>query len=76
LVQRNGESMRFIVTVKFGFNIKHDPKNKVVGSCSWSETCTDSTGSHHSVLVDAPNIDAVKLMFQSYHVTRIEGVDK
>ena len=68
--------MRFIVTVKFGFNDKHDPKNKKVGQCPWSMNCTDSTGAHHSVLIDAPDRQAVEAMFQSYHVTRIESVDK
>lgn len=68
--------MRFIVTVKFGFNDKHNHRKKVVGPCPWSENCSDSTGSHHSTLVEAPDVQAVENMFQSYHITRIENVDK
>ncbi len=65
-----------IVTVKFRPVKNHDPKKKVVGKCAWSNTCTDSTGGHHSVLVEAESIAKIEEDFMSYHITRIEVIDK
>lgn len=70
----------FIVTVKLGPDPErgaHNPARKVLGFCPAfpGKVCTDSTGAHHSTVVEAGNIDAVRERFTPhYHVTRIEEV--
>lgn len=67
--------MLYIVTVKLAKNPTHDPKNKVTATCPMGEErCTDTTGEHHSFLVDSLlNLEEVREYFAAtYHVTRIE----
>ena len=71
--------MRFIVTVKDKKNPNHDPRNKVENKCRWSEWCTDSTGEHHSFLLE--NFDGISdvevwldTVYPGVHITRIELV--
>jgi stalled ribosome rescue protein Dom34 len=61
-----------LVTIKLAKNPNHDPHNKVVGSCPTSESCTDSTGEHHTMLVFTQ--EAIDIIKAEYHVTRIEEV--
>lgn len=69
--------MNFIVTVKLPKNPEHDPKNKVTGSCEYSEYCTDVTGEHHSLITKGMTEDQIRRHFanEGIHVTRIEQVD-
>lgn len=62
----------WIVTIKLprGWNGPHDPHNKVVGECPLSRNCTDSTGEHHSTIVDSES--EVALLREDFHITRIE----
>lgn len=68
----------YIVTVKLPKNPKHDPHNKVIGQCPTNVgICTDVTGEHHSILIDAPGVHmarelAIKRGYN--HITRIERV--
>lgn len=64
----------FIVTVKEPRNPDHDPHNKQVGKCRFSEYCTDVTGQHHSLLVSAPDEADVRAQFSKTQITRIEEV--
>jgi hypothetical protein len=41
---------QYIVTVRQQRQPGHDPQNKKVGVCSYSNFCTDVTGEHHSYL--------------------------
>jgi hypothetical protein len=70
--------MLFIVTIKEPKNPAHNPHAKVTSSCTLSEACTDSTGEHHSLLVNAPDLDtALKYSRKRWsHVTRVEMVDE
>lgn len=68
----------YIVTLK-KYQKEHDPKNKRVGECITSLTCTDNTGHHHSTLIQASDIQEVKRIVKSLydlHITRIEEVNK
>lgn len=60
----------YIVTIKQR-NIGHDPSNKKTGECLTSRECTDSTGHHHSYLVEADSIKAI-IEDTKVHITRIE----
>ena len=55
---------------------KHAPKNKILGKCSVSDTCTDTTGKHHCLLVHSTSLEGVyEIMnkrFNGVHITRIE----
>lgn len=67
----------WIVTVKLEKNPKHDPQNKKTGTCPFShETCTDSTGEHHSFIYNAgireTAHEIIGKFSGSYHVTRVE----
>lgn len=65
----------FIVTIKVEKNPNHNPRAKVTAVCPVSSTCTDSTGEHHSVLMEAESAeDARERVFKSagVHVTRVE----
>lgn len=64
--------MNKIVTIKLPKNSNHDPHNKVVGSCPFTETCTDSTGEHHSGLRTEEEIEGLRQ--SGYHITRIEDI--
>lgn len=76
--------MKAIVTVKLNKNPRHDPRNKQKGRCPCSGImgyfiyCTDTTGEHHSFIVDGFNlveiIDKVSSKFK--HITRIEVADE
>lgn len=63
----------YVVTIKLSKNPKHDPHNKVVGSCPFTSHCTDSTGEHHSTVVDSPEmVEAIRSEYK--HVTRVERI--
>jgi hypothetical protein len=62
-----------IVTIKLPKNPHHDPHNKVTAPCEVSDVCTDSTGEHHSVLVETDE-QVEELRQQFGHITRIEEV--
>ena len=69
--------MSYIVTVKRR-NPNHDPRNKQTGICLVSDICTDKTGHHHSLLVEANSIkraeEIIKEKYNNIHITRIEEV--
>lgn len=69
--------MLFIATVKLPRDEFHDPANKQTGRCPITlsrSRCTDRTGQHHSILVEAESLltaqDIVQQRFS--HITRIE----
>jgi hypothetical protein len=67
----------YIVTVKLSRNKAHDPRNKVTAPCPVSgRECTDQTGEHHSVLVEAQSATGAREYFIAggVHVTRVEAV--
>lgn len=67
--------MLYIVTIRLGKDPVHDPKRKLTGMCrAGDERCTDSTGEHHSFLVDSEvSLDEVRDTYaKTYHVTRVE----
>lgn len=61
-----------LVTIKLPRNPNHDPHNKVVGPCPFSDSCTDSTGEHHTGI--AKNPQELEALVTQYHITRIEEV--
>ncbi len=65
--------MTFLVTVKLPRNPAHDPTNKITGKCPVRGQCTDVTGQHHTLLIEAESIEAAAACFPDMHVTRIEG---
>lgn len=66
----------FLVTIKLPRNPKHNPQNKIVGRCPFSDECTDSTGEHHTGIVSASEQAVVEMMYgpegMGHHITRIE----
>jgi hypothetical protein len=67
----------YVVTVKLPRNEAHDPRNKVTAPCPLSgRECTDQTGEHHSVLVEAQSAIGARDYFiaAGVHVTRVEAV--
>lgn len=66
----------FIVTVKRDSDPNHNPHMKLFGDCPESgRSCTDTTGAHHSVLVQAPTLQKVRAALKGkVHITRIEEV--
>lgn len=50
----------------------HNPQDKKTNHCVSNPVCTDSTGEHHSFLVDANSIPAIQDYFDGAHITRIE----
>lgn len=65
----------FLVTIKLRKNPNHDPHNKVTAPCAVSESCTDTTGEHHTLI--AWSQDEVEAIRQKYgHVTRVESVSR
>lgn len=68
----------YVVTVKLPRNEAHDPRNKVTAPCPVSgRECTDQTGEHHSVLVEAQSATEARDRFtaEGIHVTRVEMVE-
>lgn len=72
--------MLFTVTVKLPRNKTHDPANKILGHCpvNDSATCTDSTGEHHTVVIDTFSVEQARSIAKSFtgcdYVTRVERV--
>ena len=68
----------YIVTLKLARNPGHNPAAKITAPWPLSELeCTDQTGQHHSVLIEADgDSDTVRryLLDCGKHVTRIEYV--
>jgi len=66
----------FIVTIKTPKNPFHNPHNKQTNYCpaTGHGECTDATGEHHSLAVNALSIEDAKKYFtdKGMHVTRIE----
>lgn len=63
----------WLVTIKLPRNKDHNPSKKVTAPCVVSDSCTDQTGEHHTVLVHSEEeIDALREKFG--HITRIEKV--
>lgn len=70
-----GETVFLLITVKLPKTVAHDPHNKVTGTCPLSgQRCTDVTGEHHTVLVRGGDVEAAKLAWRKFHITRIERV--
>jgi|ERR1019366_10435941 hypothetical protein len=71
---------QYIITIKLPKNKAHNPKNKITGGCPFSPDgsieCTDTTGEHHSKLVEGYSVDEVTQRYvdDGYHVTRVEEV--
>ena len=62
-----------LVTIRLPRNPLHDPAHKVVGKCLFSESCTDSTGEHHTGVMTTSEL--IKLEADgSTHITRIEDI--
>jgi hypothetical protein len=69
----------YIVTLKLAKNPAHNPRAKQTGLCPVNgEFCTDTTGEHHTILMDAPSAEDVFEHFnkRGIHVTRIEAAQK
>lgn len=64
--------MIYIVTIKLPKNTMHDPKNKKTSHCVSNPVCTDSTGEHHSFLVNANSLKEIRDYYDGVHITRIE----
>lgn len=75
--------MLYIVTVKLPKTPGHDGRNKIAGPCPAGPGplsgldrlhCTDTTGEHHSFLMDAsgPSEIEFRMAERKIHVTRIE----
>lgn len=64
--------MLYIVTIKLRKNKEHDPRNKKTNHCVSNPVCTDSTGEHHSFLVNASSIPQIENYYEGVHITRIE----
>jgi hypothetical protein len=77
---RAAQTRQFIVTIKLPRNPHHNPKNKITGGCPFSPDgsieCTDTTGEHHSKLVEGLSVEEVTSRYTQggYHVTRVEEV--
>ncbi len=74
-----------IVTIRFPRNSKHNPQRKIMSSCPFSKSCSDSTGEHHSYLERGEDMNEIwakarkKLqdlrIEKTAHITRVEAVD-
>lgn len=63
---------RYLVTIKLPRNPDNNPHDKRTGPCPVSAECTDSTGEHHTFLLET---DRLQLALARYsHVTRVERV--
>lgn len=65
----------YIVTIKDPKNPRHNPHNKVTSECTRSDVCTDSTGEHHSFIVEtelSPGEVIAAFRSAGTHVTRVE----
>ena len=67
---------RYLVTIKLPRNPEHNPVDKLTGPCVASPHCTDMTGQHHTLLIEAADDgDAVRQASTlGLHITRIERV--
>lgn len=63
---------RYLVTIKLPRNPGHDPHNKKTGPCPASTECTDSTGEHHTFLLETDQLSMALARYS--HVTRVERV--
>jgi hypothetical protein len=78
--ESKGAMHTFLVTVKTPKVHSHDPSNKKVGKCPFSDECTDSTGQHHTGVLRATDDDISLIKNGSgsingveySHITRIE----
>lgn len=54
----------------------HNPHDKKVGVCTFSPMCTDSTGAHHTVVIDALGVDNIAewAKREGMHLTRVEEI--
>lgn len=69
--------MLYIITTKDPRNPGHNPHSKVTGGCTRADMCTDSTGEHHSFLLETSvSPEEIKEALAPMHVTRIESVTK
>jgi len=59
--------------MKLPKNKNHDPHNKQVGECPFSNECTDATGEHHSGLVTEQELK--ELRNTEVHITRTEVIN-
>lgn len=69
--------MLFIVTVKIAKLGSHDPRNKKTGECVVSADCSDVTGQHHSLLVEATDAAGAAVVARRHGfatVTRVEAL--
>jgi hypothetical protein len=65
--------MLYIVTVRIKRNITHNSIHKKTGRCPLTgKACTDITGEHHSMVVEAKNIGHLRKKLKDFHITRIE----
>jgi len=62
----------YIVTFKYPRDANHNPADKKTASCPCSFVCTDSTGAHHSMIVQADSVEDIRSAFNEAHITRIE----
>lgn len=64
----------YLVTVEVPCDPDHDPGSKQTGECPLSLRCTDATGRHHTVIVQAVDDDEALTLAQGLdvHITRIE----
>ena len=63
---------RYLVTIKLPRNPDHNPRDKKTGPCPTSTECTDSTGEHHTFLLETDRLFMALARYE--HVTRVERV--
>lgn len=68
----------WLVTVKLSRDPRHDPLNKQTGPCPVDDGsfCSDVTGQHHTVLVEASTSERAAGLLHPLHVTRIEQASR
>lgn len=70
-----------LVTVRLPRNPNHDPHNKITGNCpaNLGSICTDSTGEHHTIRVEANTFaEARQFVVETLgfkHITRMEEIN-
>lgn len=66
--------MKRLVTIKLPRNPKHNPHDKQTAECPVNpgKLCTDSTGEHHTVLVESN--EELQALKELHHITRIEDI--
>ena len=67
---------RYLVTIKLRRDSRHDPRNKQTGICPVSPYCTDVTGEHHTMLIEASDEEHAIRQASALgsRITRIERV--